>query len=77
VAVAAAFLTGEVARGALVLGCFGAIRGITPLAAARVRRPDQLLTLHARVERWRAPSVRAGVIVLGGLLVLAVVGSAA
>jgi hypothetical protein len=77
VAVAAAFLTGDVARGALVLGCFGAIRGITPLAAARVRRPDQLLTLHARVERWRAPSVRAGVIVLGGLLVLAVVGSAA
>jgi hypothetical protein len=73
VALAAAFLTGDAGRGAVVLGCFGAIRGITPLAAARVRRPDQLLALHARLEQWRAPSVRAGVVSLGTMLALAVV----
>ena len=31
------------------------VRGLTPLAAARVRRPEQLLALHARLDRWRAP----------------------
>jgi hypothetical protein len=77
VAVVAAFLTGNAARGALVLGCFGAIRGLTPLVTARVRRPDQLLALHARLERWRGPSARAGVVLLGALLALAVVGSGA
>jgi hypothetical protein len=77
VALAAAFLTGDAARGALVLGCFGAIRGVTPLAAARVRRPDQLLALHARLERWRAPSARGGVVLLGAMLALAVVWSGA
>ncbi|MDQ6607196.1 MAG: hypothetical protein M3Z06_11695, partial [Actinomycetota bacterium] len=76
VALAAAFLTGDAARGALVLGCFGVIRGITPLAAARVRRPDQLLALHAGLERWRAPSARAGAVLLGAMLGLAVVWGA-
>ena len=42
VALLAAFLAGDARRGALVLGCFGAVRGLQPLAAARVRRPDQL-----------------------------------
>src|SRR5437588_8320 len=55
VALLAALLTGDVARGALVLGIFGAIRGLTPLATARVHRPEQLLSMHASLERWRAP----------------------
>ncbi len=76
VALAAAFLTADAARGALVLGCFGAVRGLTPLAAARVQRPDQLLALHARLERWRAPSARAGAILLGAMLALAVLWGA-
>jgi MFS family permease len=74
VALLAGFLAGDVLRGALVLGCFGAARGLMPLVAVRVRRPDQLRQLHARLERWRAPAGRATVAVLCGMLALAVVG---
>jgi hypothetical protein len=76
VAWGAAFLIGEPVRSGLVLGVFGAVRGLTPLAAARVRRPDQLLALHARLERWRAPASRAGAALLAATLALAVLGSA-
>ncbi len=58
VGVLAAFLTGSAAGGALVLGCFGLVRGLTPLAAAGVQRPDQLIALHARLERWRPLAAR-------------------
>ena len=75
VAMLAAFLTGSAWGGALVLGCFGLVRGLTPLAAARVRRPDQLMALHARLERWRAPAARAWPALMTGALVLAGVGS--
>ena len=37
VALTAAFLTRDAAAGALIVGCFGAIRGVTPLAGARKR----------------------------------------
>ena len=75
VAMLAAFLTGSAWGGALVLGCFGLVRGLTPLAAARVRRPDQLMSLHARLDRWRAPAARAWPALMTGALVLAGVGS--
>ena len=74
VALLAAFLTGDVVRGALVLACFGAVRGLTPLAAARVRRPEQLVALHARLEHWRVPAARLGPALLAGICVLAGVG---
>ncbi len=77
VALLAAFLIGDAGRGALMLGCFGAVRGLTPLAAARVRRPDQLLALHARLERWRAPAARVWPALLSGMLAFAVAGSLA
>jgi hypothetical protein len=77
VALLAAFLTGDIGRGALVLGCYGAVRGLTPLATARIRRPDQLLAMHIRLERWRAPAARAGLALLGGMLVCAAVWSVA
>jgi MFS family permease len=74
-AIVAAFLTGEVVRGALVLGCFGLVRGLMPLGAAHVRRPDQLIAMHARIERWRDPVARAAPAMLAGLLALAGAGS--
>jgi hypothetical protein len=54
-ALAAALLAGDPARGALIVGCYGFVRGLTPLAAAGVRRPDQLLSFHRRFGRLRAP----------------------
>jgi hypothetical protein len=77
VAIAAAFLTASPGRGALVLGAFGLVRGLTPLAAARVRRPDQLLALHTGLERWRGPVALTGSASLAALVLLAVVGSMA
>ncbi|MBV9002182.1 MAG: hypothetical protein JO304_24210 [Solirubrobacterales bacterium] len=53
VAVLAAFLASGAVAGALVLGCFGAVRGLTPLVASRVRSPRELLALHAVLTRWR------------------------
>src|SRR5437588_8206264 len=43
VALVAAFASGSPGAGALILGCFGAIRGLTPLAAAGVPSPRELL----------------------------------
>jgi MFS family permease len=56
-ALLAALLTGRPLWGAAVLGCYGAVRGLTPLSTARVRDSRQLLAVHARLERWRG---RAG-----------------
>lgn len=71
VALLAAFLTASTGSGALILGCYGAVRGLTPLAAARVRSQRQLLDFHRAVARWRAP-VRWGVVAAqAGMLVLA------
>src|SRR5437868_5883478 len=46
VALVAAFASGSPGAGALIVGCFGAIRGLTPLAAAGVHSPRELLRLH-------------------------------
>jgi hypothetical protein len=75
VAILAALLTADPGRGALVFGCYGAVRGLTPLLGARIRRPDQLLTMHARLERWREPAGRLAPVLLALLFVGAVVGA--
>lgn len=70
-----ALLSASPGRGALIVGLFGLIRGLTPLAAARVRGPEQLISMHRRLGRWRAP---AGLAVRGSLAVIlaaALVGS--
>ncbi len=72
----AAFLTGSAGAGAIILGCFGAVRGLTPLIAAHVRRPDQLIALHAAIDRRRG-AVRAGVPILLALLLTLTLGAAA
>jgi hypothetical protein len=75
VALIAAALSAQPGRGALVVGCFGAIRGLTPLVAARVRTPDQLLVLHAALARGRLAAARGGALVLAAILALAAIGS--
>lgn len=65
-ALVAAALSGAPDRGALIGGCFGLVRGLTPLVAAGVRTPPQLLALHRRMLRWAAPSRWATVAMLAG-----------
>jgi hypothetical protein len=71
----AALLTGDPGSGAVIGGAFGLLRGLTPLAAARVRRPDQLMALHGALARVRAPAGILGHGLIAGVLGLAVVGS--
>jgi hypothetical protein len=54
VAFLAAFLSARPGSGAVILGCFGAVRGLTPLAAAHVRNQRQLLGLHRELGRRRS-----------------------
>jgi hypothetical protein len=77
VAVLAAFLLAAPWRGALVLACFGALRGVSVLPAAGVRTPDALFALHSRVEAWRAPARTAAIALTGALALAAVLGAAA
>jgi hypothetical protein len=75
VALAAAFMSGTAAWGALIVGCFGAVRGLTPLAAARVDRPERLMAFHARFDRSRVAARRSGPAILAVLLALAIAGA--
>lgn len=77
VALLAAFLTAGAGPGALIMGGYGAIRGLTPLLAARVHTGEQLLALHARLAGARGATTRAGLALLGGALILALAGSLA
>jgi hypothetical protein len=74
-ALLAAALSADPRRGALILGVYGAIRGLTPLAAARVRSPRQLLALHAALRRGRRAAAGGGIVLLGVILALAVAGA--
>ncbi len=64
----AALLSASTVSGAIILGCFGLVRGATPLVAAGVRRPDQLLAMHRRLAWLRRPVLTAVPLALGGLL---------
>jgi hypothetical protein len=75
VALIAAFLGRSVATGVLIGGCFGLVRGLTPLAAARVRVPGQLISFHAALDRWRPRAVRWGLVLLGAVSAAAVAGA--
>ena len=71
VALLAAFLTASAPAGAIVLGCFGAVRGLTPLAAAGVRNQGQLLEFHRALARWRVPARWGVVAAQAGMVALA------
>jgi hypothetical protein len=73
VALLAAFMCGGAPAGALILGCYGVVRGVTPLAAARVRSQRELLDFHRGFSRWRASAHWGVVAAQAGLLVLALV----
>jgi len=77
VALVVAVATGEPARGAVVLGSFGAVRGLSLLSAARVRRPAQLIALHSRLGQWRGPARHAAVGALGAIAAAAMIGALA
>ncbi len=67
-----AFLAGPLG-GAVVLGCYGAVRGLTPLAAARARTSGELIAIHRGLERWRSKVRLGSCTVLGVICLLAVV----
>jgi hypothetical protein len=72
VALLAALLSADPAAGAAIIGAFGLARGLTPLAAARVRRPEQLLALHAGLLRWRERTRRLVLVATAAIAALAV-----
>ena len=76
VALLAAFLAPSVAGGAVIMGCFGAVRGLTLLGGAGIRTPPQLLALHRRLARWRERAVWTGAGVLAAVLVVALAAGA-
>ncbi len=76
-ALLAALLSAHAVWGAAIVGCFGALRGLTPLLAAGIRTPRQLMAFHAAMRRWRGPSRWTAVAVLAGAGVLAGVGALA
>ncbi len=65
VALLAALLSGRPLAGAAILGVYGALRGVTPLLAAGVGTPQQLMALHARLRASEAVTARAGALLLG------------
>ena len=77
VALLAALLAARAGTGAAILGLYGAIRGLTPLLAAGVRSPGQLVAFHARLQAGRRPVLAAGRLVLAAATALAVTGALA
>jgi hypothetical protein len=77
VAVGAAILSGRASEGALMMGCYGAIRGVTPLIGARVNTPAALLRLHRALGRWADPVRQAALIALVASVGVALVGALA
>ncbi len=75
VALLAAALSADAGTGALIVGCFGAIRGLTPLVTARVRSPRQLLALHAALGRGRVLATCGGLALMTAIFGLAVMAS--
>ncbi len=73
VALLAALLSAGVGVGAVILGLYGAIRGLTPLLAAGVRSPDQLLRFHARFISVQRPVATAARLALGSATTVAVI----
>ena len=59
-----ALASGRPVTGLAIMGLYGALRGLTPLLAAGVRTPQQLLALHARLRGAEAATARAGAFVL-------------
>ncbi len=75
VALLAAVLAGRAGTGMLIVGSYGALRGLTPLLGAGVRTPVQLGALHARLQRVQTSTARAGTVLLGAAAGLGLLAS--
>lgn len=73
VALVAALLAATPAGGALIVGCFGAVRGLSLLAGAGVRAPADLRALHGRLT-GAALGVRRATLALQAALAVALIG---
>jgi len=76
VALVAAFISRDVGAGAAIVGCFGLVRGLTPLASAGVSDTGALLAFHRRFDRARVAARRAGPPLLAVLAAAAILGAA-
>jgi hypothetical protein len=74
-ALLASLLTGAPMKGAAVMGLYGAIRGISPLLAARVRSPQELMALHSRLDRARVPARGSGLVLMTVVVAAAAAGA--
>jgi hypothetical protein len=69
----AALLSASAASGAVILGCYGVLRGLTPLSTAGVRSQRRLLDFHRALARWRTRARWGGVAAQAAALVIALV----
>jgi hypothetical protein len=76
-ALLAAILSRDPLTGALVVGSFGLVRGLTPLLTASVRSPSELFRLHAGLARWSARSRLVAAAGLAATSLLAAYGALA
>jgi hypothetical protein len=67
VAIGAALLSSDALRGAVVMGSYGLVRGLSLTVAARVRTPQQLFALHSSLERGRGLARRGGALALAAI----------
>ena len=77
VVVAAAFASAQPQTGAVIGAAAGALRGATVLASVRVKSPERLIALHARMRTLHGPvrwSALAAQLALAGLAIVAVAG---
>ncbi len=77
VALLAAGLSADPLGGAVIVGCYGAVRGLQPLTAAGVRTQRGLIALHGRLDRARALVRPAALASMTAILALALAGSLA
>ena len=71
VVLAAGIASASPAVGAGLGALAGLLRGATLLAAAHVRTPGQLVSLHVRMRAWREPARLTGLAAQGALLLFA------
>ena len=68
VALSASLLVASAGSGALVMGCYGLVRGLAILPSAAIRAPGQLFALHRLLERGRRVASAAAALVLAGIV---------
>jgi hypothetical protein len=70
-------LSADPLAGAVIVGVYGTVRGLTPLLAVGTRTPGQLISLHSKLARSAQPVARGSIVALAGALLLAVAGAVA